>query len=45
MIGRITSDGAIVPIWVTEGLVPPDPWSRWLKSEPTEAPAPTARAA
>lgn len=45
MIGRITPDGAIVPIWVTEGLVPPDPWSRWLKSEPTDAPAATARAA
>jgi len=32
MIGRITDDGHIVPVSVTEGLVPPDPWSPWLKS-------------
>ncbi len=31
MIGRITDDGRIVPVSVTEGLVPPDPWSPWLK--------------
>jgi urea transport system substrate-binding protein len=30
MIGRITDDGRIVPVSVTEGLVPPDPWSPWL---------------
>jgi hypothetical protein len=30
MIGRITEDGRIVPVSVTEGLVPPDPWSPWL---------------
>jgi urea transport system substrate-binding protein len=45
MIGRITQDGAIIPISVTEGLVPPDPWSRWLKAEPATAPSGTARAA
>jgi urea transport system substrate-binding protein len=32
MIGRITDDGRIVPVSVTEGLVPPDPWSPWLKA-------------
>jgi hypothetical protein len=31
MIGRITDDGRILPVSVTEGLVPPDPWSPWLK--------------
>jgi urea transport system substrate-binding protein len=30
MIGRITEDGRIQPVSVTEGLVPPDPWSPWL---------------
>ncbi len=30
MIGRITDDGRIVPVSVTEGLVPPSPWSPWL---------------
>ncbi len=31
MIGRISDDGRILPVSVTEGLVPPDPWSPWLK--------------
>jgi urea transport system substrate-binding protein len=31
MIGRITEDSRIVPVSVTEGLVPPEPWSPWLK--------------
>jgi urea transport system substrate-binding protein len=30
MIGRITKDGRIVPVSITEGLVPPKPWSPWL---------------
>ena len=30
MIGRITEDGRILPVSVTEGLVPPEPWSPWL---------------
>ncbi len=38
MIGRISKDGLIVPVWATEGLVPPEPWSPWL------APAPSRRA-
>ena len=38
MIGRITDDGRIVPVSVTEGLVPPDPWSPWLCSIPGREP-------
>jgi urea transport system substrate-binding protein len=45
MIGRITQNGAIIPISVTEGLVPPDPFSRWLKAEPHEAVGRAGRAA
>jgi urea transport system substrate-binding protein len=30
MIGRISGDGRILPVSVTEGLVPPEPWSPWL---------------
>jgi len=30
MIGRISKDGLILPVWATEGLVPPEPWSPWL---------------
>ena len=32
MIGRITEDGAILPVSITEGLVPPEPWSPWLSA-------------
>jgi urea transport system substrate-binding protein len=36
MIGRIEDDGRIRPVSVTEGLVPPEPWSPWLRrSDPT----------
>jgi urea transport system substrate-binding protein len=37
MIGRISDDGRILPVSVTEGLVPPDPWSPWLSR--SESPA------
>jgi len=30
MIGQIGSRGQIRPVWVTEGLVPPEPFSPWL---------------
>jgi urea transport system substrate-binding protein len=30
MIGQITKDGRIVPVFITDGLVPPKPWSPWL---------------
>jgi urea transport system substrate-binding protein len=39
MIGRIADDGRIIPVSVTEGLVPPDPWSPWLKGS-DQAPRP-----
>ena len=35
MIGRITKDGRIVPVSVTDGLVPPQPFSPWLASGKT----------
>ncbi len=31
MIGRITDQARIVPVWATEGLEPPEPESRWLE--------------
>jgi urea transport system substrate-binding protein len=37
MIGRITKEGRIVPVWITEGLIPPEPWSPWLASPPQQA--------
>jgi urea transport system substrate-binding protein len=33
MIGQIGEDGRILPVSVTEGLVPPEPWSPWLKRQ------------
>jgi len=40
MIGRISDDGRILPVSVTEGLVPPEPWSPWLgSSRPARAAA------
>jgi len=50
MIGRITDDGRILPVSVTEGLVPPEPWSPWLQRSPApgraaEATAPAPRKA
>ena len=30
MIGRFTKDGRIVPVSVTDGLVPQQPFSPWL---------------
>lgn len=32
-VGRITDEGAILPVWTSPGLVPPEPWSPWLKGE------------
>jgi urea transport system substrate-binding protein len=40
MIGRISDGGRILPVSVTEGLVPPEPWSPWLgNSRPARAAA------
>jgi hypothetical protein len=30
MIGRISKDGRIMPVFVTDGLVPPQPFSPWF---------------
>jgi urea transport system substrate-binding protein len=38
MIGRIADDGRILPVSVTEGLVPPEPWSPWLNRGATPEP-------
>jgi urea transport system substrate-binding protein len=32
VIGRITEDARIVPIWTSNGLIAPEPWSPWLES-------------
>jgi urea transport system substrate-binding protein len=45
MIGRISKDGLILPISVTEGLVPPEPWSPWLAPAPARQPGRTVKAA
>lgn len=29
-IGRFNNDGALLPVWHSDGLVPPEPWSPWL---------------
>ena len=39
MIGRISGDGRIPPIWVTEGLVPPEPCSPWFAAARAAQPA------
>jgi urea transport system substrate-binding protein len=44
MIGRISKDGRILPVWATEGLVPPEPWSPWLAHAPSRRPAAAAKA-
>ena len=31
VIGRITEDGRIVPVWTSNGLIAPEPWSPWLE--------------
>jgi urea transport system substrate-binding protein len=33
MIGRITRDGRVVPVWATSQLQPPDPESQWLRPQ------------
>ena len=31
VIGRITADARIVPVWTSDGLIAPEPWSPWLE--------------
>jgi urea transport system substrate-binding protein len=45
MIGCITKDGLILPVWATEGLVPPEPWSPWLAPAPLRQPGEATKAA
>jgi urea transport system substrate-binding protein len=45
MIGRISKDGLILPVWATEGLVPPEPWSPWLAPAPAGQPDGTVKVA
>jgi urea transport system substrate-binding protein len=33
VIGRITADARIVPIWTSAGLIAPEPWSPWLERD------------
>jgi hypothetical protein len=42
---RISKDGLILPISVTEGLVPPEPWSPWLAAAPSRQPGKPAKVA
>ena len=30
IIGRFDADNAIEPVWISDGLLAPQPWSRWL---------------
>lgn len=34
VIGRFDANNAIQPVWISEGLIAPEPWSPWLKREP-----------
>ncbi|HLH94272.1 MAG TPA: transporter substrate-binding protein [Xanthobacteraceae bacterium] len=45
MIGRINKEGAILPVWATEGLVPPEPWSPWLAAPASSRAGGTVKAA
>ncbi|HEV7463698.1 MAG TPA: transporter substrate-binding protein, partial [Methyloceanibacter sp.] len=41
VIGRITADARIVPIWISQGLIAPNPWNPWLERyEPAPRTAP-----
>jgi urea transport system substrate-binding protein len=35
-VGRFNGAGAILPVWSSAGLVPPEPWSPWLKRDETK---------
>ncbi len=34
VIGRIDRHGIIQPVWISGDVLPPEPWSPWLKSQP-----------
>jgi urea transport system substrate-binding protein len=31
VIGEIQADGSVKPVWVSNGVIAPEPWSPWLK--------------
>ena len=31
IIGRFDDKNVIEPVWISDGLLAPEPWSRWLK--------------
>ena len=33
MISRITAEARIVQIWMSDGLIAPEPWSPWLDGD------------
>ncbi len=33
-IGRIDRHGTIQPVWISDGVLPPEPWSPWLRATP-----------
>lgn len=33
-IGRIDRQGIVQPVWISGDVLPPEPWSPWLKTEP-----------
>lgn len=36
IIGEMTSDGRIVPVWKSAGLIAPEPWSPWFAQSEKE---------
>jgi urea ABC transporter urea binding protein len=36
VIGRLDAHNVIQPVWVSEELIAPEPWSRWLKRDARE---------
>ena len=30
IVGEMTAEGRIVPVWKSAGLIAPDPWSPWI---------------
>ncbi|MFD0985790.1 urea ABC transporter substrate-binding protein [Methyloligella solikamskensis] len=42
-IGRMTADARIVPIWHSESLLAPRPWSPWLLTDASRGPARKAK--
>lgn len=37
VIGRIDRHGTIQPVWISSGVLPPEPWSPWLRKQDRSA--------